>query len=84
VIPKFITPNADGYNDDFSINGLEYFPSSEIRIFDRYGKLIKADDGKDFNWNGTLDGRSLPSDDYWYHIKIEGFKTLKGSFSLKR
>ena len=84
VIPKFITPNADGYNDDFSINGLEYFPSSEIRIFDRYGKLIKADDGKDFNWNGTLDGCSLPSDDYWYHIKIEGFKTLKGSFSLKR
>ena len=84
VIPKFITPNGDGYNDTFSINGLEYFPSSEIRIFDRYGKLIKADDGKNFNWNGTLDGRSLPSDDYWYHIKIEGFKTLKGSFSLKR
>ncbi|MBZ9632272.1 T9SS type B sorting domain-containing protein [Salegentibacter sp. LM13S] len=84
VIPKFITPNADGYNDNFSINGLEYFPSSEIRIFDRYGKLLKADDGETFNWNGTLDGRALPSDDYWYHIIIEGFKTLKGSFSLKR
>jgi len=45
VIPKFITPNGDGYNDNFSINGLEYFPSSEIRIFDRYGKLLKAGPG---------------------------------------
>jgi len=84
VIPKFITPNGDGYNDNFNINGLEYFPSSEIRIFDRYGKLLKADNGENFNWNGTLEGRALPSDDYWYHIVIEGFKTLKGSFSLKR
>lgn len=84
VIPKFITPNADGYNDNFSINGLEYFPSSEIRIFDRYGKLLKAGAGETFNWNGTLKSRDLPSNDYWYHIYIEGFKTLKGSFSLKR
>ncbi|MBZ9729279.1 T9SS type B sorting domain-containing protein [Salegentibacter sp. JZCK2] len=84
VIPKFITPNADGYNDNFSINGLEYFPSSEIRIFDRYGKLLKADQGETFSWDGTLNGRALPSDDYWYHIIIKGFKTLKGSFSLKR
>jgi gliding motility-associated-like protein len=84
VIPKFITPNGDGYNDTFSINGLEYFPSSEIRIFDRYGKLLKAGAGENFKWNGTLKSRDLPSNDYWYHIKIEGFKTLKGSFSLKR
>ena len=84
VIPKFITPNGDGYNDTFSINGLEYFPSSEIRIFDRYGKLLKAGAGETFNWNGTLKSRALPSNDYWYHIIIEGFKTLKGSFSLKR
>ena len=84
VIPKFITPNGDGYNDTFSINGLEYFPSSEIRIFDRYGKLLKAGAGETFNWNGTLNSRALPSNDYWYHIIIEGFKTIKGSFSLKR
>ncbi|OEY71474.1 T9SS type B sorting domain-containing protein [Salegentibacter salarius] len=84
VIPKFITPNGDGYNDTFSINGLEYFPSSEIKIFDRYGKLLKAGAGETFNWNGTLKSRALPSNDYWYHIIIEGFKTLKGSFSLKR
>ncbi|HKL36681.1 MAG TPA: T9SS type B sorting domain-containing protein [Salegentibacter sp.] len=84
VIPKFITPNADGYNDTFSINGLEYFPSSEIRIFDRYGKLLKAGAGENFKWNGSLNGRPLPSNDYWYHIIIEEFKTLKGSFTLKR
>ncbi|TDN89328.1 gliding motility-associated-like protein [Salegentibacter sp. 24] len=84
VVPQFVTPNVDGYNDHFSINGLEYFPSSEIKIFNRYGKLLKMGQGSTFTWDGTLNNRPLPSDDYWYHIIIQGYKTLKGSFSLKR
>ena len=84
VVQKFITPNGDGYNDNFRLDGVGYFPSSEIRIFDRYGKLLKIGKGEDFSWNGTFEGSALPSSDYWYHIYIEGFKTIKGHFSLMR
>jgi gliding motility-associated-like protein len=84
VIPEFITPNDDGYNDTFSLNGVEYFPSSEIRIFDRYGKLLKIGNGENFSWNGNFEGNALPASDYWYHIYIEGYKTIKGHFSLMR
>jgi len=81
---KFITPNGDGYNDNFILRGAETFPSSQIMIYDRYGKLLKAGKGSNFSWNGTLEGKDLPAADYWYHIKIEGFGELNGHFSLIR
>ncbi|MDT0641751.1 T9SS type B sorting domain-containing protein [Zunongwangia sp. F363] len=84
VIPDFITPNGDGYNDVFSLNGLSYFSASEIRIFDRYGKLLKAGNGEGFVWDGTFNNKDLPASDYWYYIFIEDFGTLKGHFSLVR
>lgn len=84
LAPAFITPNGDGYNDKFEMKGIEYFPSSSIRLFDRYGKLIKAGKGENFSWNGTLDGKKLPAGDYWYRIYIEDYGELKGHFSLIR
>lgn len=84
VIPKFITPNNDGYNDYFQLKGVEYFSSSEILIFDRYGKLLKSGRGQGFSWNGKFNGESLPSEDYWYLIRIEDYPDQKGHFSLVR
>ncbi len=84
VVPKFITPNNDGYNDRFELKGVEYFNSSEIRIFNRYGKLLFGGNGQNFSWDGTFNGKNLPASDYWYEIYIEDYKRIKGHFSLKR
>ncbi|MGA8853419.1 MAG: T9SS type B sorting domain-containing protein [Christiangramia sp.] len=84
VTPDFITPNNDGYNDNFELKGIEFFDYSEIQIFDRYGKIIKIGKGANFIWNGTFEGIDLPADDYWYLIKISGFEDQKGHFSLIR
>lgn len=84
VVPKFITPNGDGYNDAFQVQGLDQFKGSEIRIFDRYGKLLKAGKGENFTWNGTFNGRDLPADDYWYEVIITDYPRLRGHFSLIR
>lgn len=84
VIQRYLTPNGDGYNDIFKLQGVEYFASSYISIFDRYGKLIKGGNGEDFSWKGTYNGRELPAADYWYEIFIEGYKPIKGNLSLIR
>lgn len=84
VLPQFITPNNDGYNDVFVVRGLGYFSSSYISIFDRFGKLLKRGKGEGFSWDGNFDGQPLPSDDYWYEIIIEDYPTKKGNFSLVR
>lgn len=84
VVPEFITPNNDGYNDVFEVRGLDYFSTSRIRIFDRYGKILKSGRGRDFRWDGTLEGKTLPADDYWFEIRIEDYPAQKGHFSLLR
>ena len=82
-IPKFFTPNNDGVKDTFSLAGIEFYSSSEVSIFDRYGKLLKFSKNSPFSWDGTFRGENLPSDDYWYVIIIEG-KKFTGHFTLKR
>lgn len=84
---KFFTPNGDGYNDYWSVKGVNatFYSNSIIYIFDRYGKLLKqwvpsASQG----WDGTFNGSPMPSDDYWYTIKLEDGREAKGHFSLKR
>ena len=85
--PKFFTPNNDGYNDYWNVKGLSDDDSKAIiYIFDRYGKLLKqwvpSSDG--LGWDGTLNGSHLPSDDYWYTLKLENGRESKGHFSLIR
>ena len=82
-IPKFFTPNGDTYNNTFFIGGLECFTSSEVKIFDRYGKLLYLAKNSTVSWDGTFKGNALPSADYWYIIIIEG-QEFQGHFSLKR
>ena len=84
--PVFFTPNADGYNDFWSFKGMNSFiyKNAIIYIFDRYGKLLKQLDPLGLGWDGILNGKLLPSDDYWFTVKIEDGRTAKGHFSLKR
>uniref|UniRef100_UPI003340EBA2 Ig-like domain-containing protein n=1 Tax=Flavobacterium sp. TaxID=239 RepID=UPI003340EBA2 len=83
--PKFFTPNADGFNDYWKINGMHLFPDARIAIFDRYGQLITVLTTKNPHWDGRLNGESVSSSDYWFVANL-GNNTLevKGHFSLKR
>jgi gliding motility-associated-like protein len=82
-IPKFITPNNDSVNDTFKLSGLEFYSSSEVYIFDRFGKLLFSAKNRSVNWRGTFRNKPLPVSDYWYVIMIEG-QEFRGHFTLKR
>jgi gliding motility-associated-like protein len=85
--PKYFTPNGDGYNDIWKIGGATIFDSMAVYIFDRYGKLLKQIDPYESGWNGTFNGRLLPSDDYWFKIiyeKNQIKKEFMSHFTLKR
>lgn len=88
--PKFFTPNNDGYNDTWKIFGVTdtYYVNSNIYIFDRYGKLITKIDPKGNGWDGTFNGKYLPSTDYWFSVELidnnGNIKIRKGHFSLIR
>jgi gliding motility-associated-like protein len=82
--PRFFTPNNDSYNDTWKIKNLDILPKSTIAILDRYGKLLNQLESNTIGWNGTYNGKELPSDDYWFVITFEDSKIIKGHFSLKR
>lgn len=85
-IPKYFTPNSDGYHDTWNLKGatLERNSKSLVRIYDRYGKLLKQLAAVSDGWDGTYNGRPMPSDDYWYVIELEDGRSAKGHFTLKR
>lgn len=86
--PKFFTPNGDGYNDLWNIFDLSLSnPNALVSIFDRSGKLIKEITPSTLGWNGTFNGQSLPSTDYWFTVQYDdkgSRKIFRSHFALKR
>ena len=88
--PNFFTPNADGRNDTWHIQGIgnSIYKSGTVTIYDRFGKKIKILTINDTGWNGFYNGKKLPSNDYWFYVELITPKgkiiTRKGNFSLIR
>ncbi|WP_282161240.1 T9SS type B sorting domain-containing protein [Ulvibacterium marinum] len=89
--PKFFTPNGDGIHDAWNVLGIETLNDPSVFIFDRYGKLLKQLNAATIGWDGTFNGRPMPSSDYWFRFEYsedeEGLvvaKTRKTHFTLKR
>ena len=83
IVPKFFTPNNDTYHDTWRLKGIEFYASSEVQIFDRYGKLLFYRKNKPISWDGMFRKQQLPTSDYWYVITINGQRRV-GHFTLKR
>lgn len=79
-----ITPNNDGLNDTWYVKGLEAYPGTSVKIFDRYGKLLVDEiiDSR-FEWNGTHNGKKLPSNSYWYLIEVVDGRKYSGHITVK-
>jgi gliding motility-associated-like protein len=84
IYAKFFTPNGDGYNDTWKIKFSDTEVGLIIKIFDRYGKLIKNLVSNSDSWDGTFNGSNLPADDYWFIATRANGQEHKGHFSLKR
>ena len=87
--PRFFTPNSDGYNDFWNLITDQSITVYGIRIFDRYGKLLKELDPNSRGWDGSFNGKDMPANDYWFHVKFEDMETnnvqeYKAHFSLLR
>lgn len=89
--PKFFTPNGDTFNDTWQVKGIEQLTNPSVFIFDRYGKLLKQLGENSIGWDGTFNGRELPSSDYWFRLDYERdeqsvlvAKNVRRHFTLKR
>ena len=85
IIPTLITPNMDGKNDFFLINGLETLGISTLTIFNRWGGRVYENLNYINTWNGVDENENeLPEDTYFYILKTEKSKTIKGFVVIRR
>jgi len=86
VIPQIITPNNDGYNDEWTIRNIDIYPNAEVLIFTRWGKLIyRTKNISDNPWDGTFDGKLMPTDSYHYILYLnDGSEPRSGVISVIR
>ena len=82
------SPNNDGINDIFVIEGIENYENNTVKIFNRWGNSITTINGYDNKtkyWDGSWSESSeiLPSGTYFYTIEIEG-KVYTGYVQLLR
>ena len=64
-----ITPNGDGQNDFIDYSALEGKADLTFNVYDRYGsKLHQGDKTNRYIWDGTANGRKVPTGSYWYSV----------------
>jgi gliding motility-associated-like protein len=64
------SPNGDGFNDLWIIDGLTNYPNNELQIFNRWGSLVFEAKPYQNNWDGrSKNGNPLPSATYYYILK---------------
>ncbi|MEZ4811067.1 MAG: gliding motility-associated C-terminal domain-containing protein [Allomuricauda sp.] len=86
-----VTPNGDGINDYFRINGIENYPDNILKVFNRWGVLVFEAEG--YGTTGSLfaghsegratvaENRELPSGTYFYTLTFMGNNPGKESYS---
>lgn len=67
-IPNAFSPNKDGINDNWRINGIETYPGAEVIIFDRYGRQVFYS-RRFIGWDGRCQNKQLPAGTYYYRIQ---------------
>ena len=74
-----MTPNRDGYNDTFIITCVLNHPGSALSIFNRWGNEVYFNPDYQNNWEGTYDGKALPSGTYFYNLELNDNEKTKMS-----
>ncbi len=84
--PRYFTPNNDGTHDTWMVYGVneQFNQEIDIQIYNRFGKILARLNHLSEGWDGTYNGVTIPSDDYWYLVLLVDGRTYRGHFALKR
>lgn len=80
AVPNSFTPNGDGFNDFFVIQGLDAFPNTKLTLFNRWGNEIYSVNAYNNDWNGG----DQPDGTYFYIIELTNGEKLNGDVTVKR
>jgi len=74
LVAEGLSPNGDGDNDTWYIEGIERFPNAKVNVYNRTGEnVFQANNGYNNDWRGDWknSGNTLPSGPYFYTIDLD-------------
>ena len=80
-VSEAFTPNGDGINDNWMINGIENFPNSVVTLYNRWGHEIFGATNYQNDWTGFYKNNTekVPPGSYYYTIDLgNGSKPREG------
>lgn len=86
-MPNGISPNGDGFNDGFTVRGLDNFPANKLIVFNRWGNLVYEETNyRNLTpWTGRNEsGEELPEGTYFVVMELTGHENLKGYLEIRR
>jgi gliding motility-associated-like protein len=90
MVPNGFSPNGDGTNDGYVIDGIEKFPGNKLWIYNRWGNLVYKAKDYDNKWNGISNisgvsmGQRVPAGTYFYILDLnDGTKPKSGFLVIK-
>ena len=85
IASNILTPNGDGVNDKWVINGILNFPNNIVTVYDRTGRIVFTKKGYTNDWTATYRGVVLNEDTYYYVIDPgNGSKATRGFITILR
>ena len=85
TVPTLITPDMNGKNDFFFLEGIEALGKTELTVFDRRGMIVFETADYDNSWYGiNYNGKALPDDTYFYVLRSENGLSLSGYIVIRR
>lgn len=84
-VSNLFTPNGDGLNDVWYVEGIQNYPESEVFVYNIYGAEVFKTSAYMNDWRGTYNGAELPDGTYYYVILFKSTNvTLRGSVDILR
>src|SRR5688572_5232986 len=90
LVPTGFSPNDDGTNDGYVIDGIENYPDNKLWVYNRWGKLVfKAKDyANDWDGTGNISGNSaglkMPTGTYYYILDLNNNEKPRSGYIIIR
>ncbi len=75
-LPNSFTPNGDGMNDMWNLD-LTYYSTAAIKVYSKWGNQVWEASGTTLSWDGTSNGKDLPSGTYYYVLDIDNGNNMQ-------
>ena len=84
VFNNGVTPNNDGLNDLFIIDGIDKYPNNKLTVFNRWGNKVYTVEKYKNDWDGRWNGNILPDGTYFYMFEDGEGTTHSGYIQIQR